>query len=104
MRYTDFNFQSNYDDSRSVSGYVFTLNGGTICWKSSKQLVIADSIIEIEYIAISEVAKEAFWFKKLVAELGVMPSDAITLHCDNNGVITFTKKFRSHQKSKHIER
>ena len=36
MRYTDFNFQSDHDDSRSMSGYVFTLNGGTICWKSFK--------------------------------------------------------------------
>ena len=27
MRYTDSNFQSNYDDSRSMSGYVFILNG-----------------------------------------------------------------------------
>ena len=31
MGYTDFNFQSDYDDSRSMSGYVFTLNGGAIC-------------------------------------------------------------------------
>ena len=28
--YIDFNFQSDYDDNRSVSGYVFTLNGGAI--------------------------------------------------------------------------
>ena len=31
MGYADFNFQSNFDDSRSISGYVFTLNGGAIC-------------------------------------------------------------------------
>ena len=29
--YTDFSFQSDYDESRSMSGYVFTLNGGAIC-------------------------------------------------------------------------
>ena len=33
-----------------------------------------------------------------------MPSDAIALHCDNNGAIALTKELRSHQKSKHIER
>ena len=28
--YTDFNFQSDYDDSKSISEYTFTLNGGAI--------------------------------------------------------------------------
>ena len=31
--YTDFSFQSESDDSKSMSGYVFTLNGGAISWK-----------------------------------------------------------------------
>ena len=31
MGYTYFSFQSDCDDSRSVSDYVFTLNGGAIC-------------------------------------------------------------------------
>jgi len=34
--YTDSSFQSESDDSKSMSGYVFTLNGGAISWKSSK--------------------------------------------------------------------
>ena len=34
--YTDSSFQSDIDDSKSVSGYVFTLNGGAVSWKSSK--------------------------------------------------------------------
>ena len=59
--------------------------------------------MKVEYIAISEAAKEAFWFKKFVAELGVIPSDAIALHCDNNGVIALAKEPKSYQKSKHIE-
>ena len=29
--FTDSSFQSDHDDSRSVSGYIFTLNGGAIC-------------------------------------------------------------------------
>ena len=34
--YTDSSFQSDLDDSKSNSGYLFTLNGGAISWKSSK--------------------------------------------------------------------
>ena len=59
--------------------------------------------MKAEYITAYEATKEVFWFKKFVVELGVMPSDTITLHCDNNGTITLTKELRSQQKSKHIE-
>ena len=45
--------------------------------------MIADSTMEAEYIATSEAAKEAFWYKKFTAELGVISSDAIPLYCDN---------------------
>ena len=60
--------------------------------------------MEVEYVTISEVVKKAFWFKKFIIELNVMPSDAITLHCNNNGAISFGKESRSHQKFKHIKR
>ena len=45
--YTNGNFQSNRDDSKSQSGYVFTLNGGIVNWKISKQETTIDSIIEL---------------------------------------------------------
>ena len=61
MGYTDFNFQSNHDDSRSMSSYVFILNRGAICWKSFKQHTVADSVCEAEYITVSDAAKEAMW-------------------------------------------
>ncbi|WP_286387717.1 Ty1/Copia family ribonuclease HI, partial [Acinetobacter bereziniae] len=77
---------------------------GAVRWKSSKQSVIADSTMEAEYLAASEAAKEAFCYKKFGAEIGVMPSDAVPLYCDNNGAISLAKEPRSHQKSKHFER
>ena len=35
--YTDASFQTDKDDSKSQSSYVFTINGGAVSWKSSKQ-------------------------------------------------------------------
>ena len=40
---TDASFQSEKDDFRSQSSFVFYLNGGAISWKSSKQDTIANS-------------------------------------------------------------
>ena len=56
--YIDASFQTDKDDFRSQSGYVFCLNGGTVSWRSSKQDTIADSTIEAEYIAALKVAIE----------------------------------------------
>ncbi|PKI42003.1 hypothetical protein CRG98_037621 [Punica granatum] len=97
--YTDASFQSDKDDSRSQSGYVFCLNGGAVSSKSSKQETVADSSTEAEYIVASNVAKEAVWIKKLATELAVVPSiaDLMELYCDNNGAIAQAKEPRPHQ-------
>ena len=104
--YTDSSFQSNPDDSRSTSRFLFTLNGGAVSWNSSKQPTTSDSTTEAEYIATSDAAKEAVWLKKFITDLGVIPtiSNPIPLLCDNNGSIAQAKEPRSHQKSKHILR
>ena len=101
--YTDSDFMSDIDDRKSTSESLFICNGGSVSWKSFKQMVIADSTMEVEYIAASEAAKEVFWYKKFATKLGVMSSNAIPLYCDNNSAIALAKEPRSHQKSKHIE-
>ena len=68
-------------------------------WRSSKQDPVADSTIESEYIATSDVAKEAVWIKKFITGLEIVPSisDPVDLYCDNNGAIAQAKEPRSHQ-------
>ena len=58
MGYTNSNFSSDHDDSKGISGYMFTLNGGAVCWKSFKQHIVADSVCEVEYVAASDATKE----------------------------------------------
>ena len=41
--YIDASFDTDPDDSKSQTGYVFTLNGGAVSWCSSKQSVVARS-------------------------------------------------------------
>ncbi|KAL0440046.1 UNVERIFIED_CONTAM: hypothetical protein Slati_2487600 [Sesamum latifolium] len=58
--YSDASFQSNDDDAKSQSGFVFKLNDGVVAWKSSKQATTADSTMEAEYIAASKQLKKRF--------------------------------------------
>ena len=64
--YTNSDFMSDKDSRRSTSGYVFTLGGGAITWKSIKQKCIADFTTEAEYVAACEAAKEAVWLKQFL--------------------------------------
>ncbi|KAL0286031.1 UNVERIFIED_CONTAM: Retrovirus-related Pol polyprotein from transposon TNT 1-94 [Sesamum radiatum] len=104
--YSDASFQSDDDDAKSQSGFVFKLNGGVVAWKSSNQDTTADSTTEAEYIAASEAAKEAVWMKNYIQELGVVSSIAepVVIFCDNTGAIAQVKEPRSHHRSKHILR
>ena len=66
--YTDAAFQTDVEDSKSQSGYVFCLNEGDVCWKSSKKDTVANTSTEPEYIAASEAAKEAVWIRKFILD------------------------------------
>ena len=104
--YTDSDFQADRDSRRSTSGSVFTLNGGSVVWRSIKQSCIADSTMEAEYVAACEAAKEAVWLHKFLIDLKVVSDAAqpMTLYCDNSGAVANSKEPRSHKRSKHIER
>ena len=85
---------------------MFTLGGGAVSWRSAKQKCIADSTMEAEYVAASEAAKEAVWFRNYLLELNVVPSlpSSITIFCDNAGAVANSKEPRTHKATKHIER
>ncbi|GJZ19309.1 retrotransposon protein, putative, ty1-copia subclass [Tanacetum coccineum] len=67
--YCDAGFETDRDDTKSQTGYVFILNGGAVDWKSSKQSTTAMSATESEYIAASEAAMEAVWIRKFISGL-----------------------------------
>ncbi|GJU74008.1 putative RNA-directed DNA polymerase [Tanacetum coccineum] len=104
--YYDASWQTDKDDSRSQSGWVFLLNGGAVTWKSSKQDTVADSTCESEYIAACEASKEAIRMKNFIGDLGVVPTvqDPIEIFYDNESEVALTKEPKDHRKSKHIER
>jgi hypothetical protein len=104
--YVDASFNTDIDDSKSQSGYVFILNGAAVSWRSSKQSVIAESTTEAEYVAAAEAAQEGVWMREFMIELGVVPSalDPMVIYCDNTGAIANAKEPRSHKNSKHFKR
>ena len=72
--YVDASFDTDPDDSKSQTGYMFILNGGAVSWSSSKQSVVAGSTCEAKYIAALEAVNEGVWMKEFISNLGVIPS------------------------------
>ena len=56
--FVDGDFAGCLNTRKSLSGYVFTLFGTAINWKSNLQSVVALSTIEVEYNALAEGVKE----------------------------------------------
>uniref|UniRef100_A0A2N9IQA1 Reverse transcriptase Ty1/copia-type domain-containing protein n=1 Tax=Fagus sylvatica TaxID=28930 RepID=A0A2N9IQA1_FAGSY len=100
--YVDADYAGEVDDRRSTTGYVFTLSGGPICWKSILQSIVAMSTTEAEYMAVAEAAKEALWLKGLVKELG-LNQGGVQMHCDSQRAIYLAKNQVYHARTKHID-
>ncbi|KAE8689158.1 Endoglucanase 16 [Hibiscus syriacus] len=91
--YCDANWVSDNDEVSSTSGYVFTLGGATISWKSSKQTCIARSIMESEFIALDLAGQEAKWLRSLLADIPLWgrPTPPVSLLCDSQAAICVAK-------------
>nr|GEX03235.1 retrotransposon protein, putative, Ty1-copia subclass [Tanacetum cinerariifolium] len=68
--YCDASWQTDQDDSRSQSRWIFLMNEGVVTWKSSKQDTVVDFTCESEYIVACEASKIAIWMKNFVGDLG----------------------------------
>ncbi|KAB2632504.1 DNA polymerase zeta catalytic subunit-like [Pyrus ussuriensis x Pyrus communis] len=104
--YSDANWISGSTDSKSTSGYVFTLGGAAVSWKSSKQTCIARSTMESEFIALDTAADEAEWLKHFLEDIPFWPKPvtAICIHCDSMAAQGRAKNAEYNGKSRHIRR
>jgi hypothetical protein len=92
------------DDRKSTSGYIFTLAGGAISWKSSKQTVTTSSTMYAESVACYEATRQVNWLKKYMPGLKVVDDihKPLKLYCDNNPAVCYVHNGKSSGAAKHI--
>jgi len=71
------------DDRRSTTGYVFNLGSAAISWSSKKQPSTALSSSEDEYIAVTSIACQAIWLRRILEDMKQHQQEATINHCDN---------------------
>ena len=57
--YSDADLAGDLDDCRSISGDLFKLSRAAISWRSKKQICVALSTAEAEYMVFASAAQEA---------------------------------------------
>ena len=105
--YSDANWISDMKDTKSTSGYVFTLGGVVVSRKSSKQTYIARSTMEYEFITtLDKAGEEAEWLRQFLEDIPIWPKPvlAICIHCESQFTIGRAQNDMYHGKSRHIRR
>jgi hypothetical protein len=87
--YCDVNWISDANEIYATSGYVFSLGGGAVSWKSYKHTILTRSTMEAELTTLDTASVEAEWLRELLMDLPVVekPVPAIFMNRDNQTVI-----------------
>lgn len=101
--FSDADWAGDPDTRRSTTGFIFTLNGAPISWKSKLQASTALSSVESEYIALCGAAREAQWIRQILSELGSPIRLPTKIYDDNRGCISISGNNRTDARTKHID-
>ena len=105
--YSDSNWISDADAIKATSGYVFTLAGAAVTWRSCKHTILTRSTMEAELVALDTATVEAEWLRELLMDLPLVekPVPAILMYCDNQTVLIKVTSTKDNSKSsRHVKR
>nr|GFA32160.1 zinc finger, CCHC-type [Tanacetum cinerariifolium] len=90
--YSNASWITGTSDSKSITGWGFTLGGGLFFEVQKKQTCITHSTIEGEFLALVVAGKKAKWLRNILldVELWPQPKPTIFLHCDSR------QRYRGH--------
>ncbi|KAK2980779.1 hypothetical protein RJ640_009564 [Escallonia rubra] len=90
------------DDTKSTSGYCFSLGSGIFSWTSKKQQTVAQSTAEAEYVSAALATSQAIWLRRILDDVGEKQESATELYCDNKSAIKMAKNPVYHSRTRHI--
>lgn len=102
--FCDSDWGGSVDDSKSTSGYAFTLGTGVFSWQSKKQKTVALSTAEAEYVSASLATSQAIWLRSIMEDIGEKQGEPTLILCDNKSAIAMAKNPVFHNRTKHIAR
>jgi hypothetical protein len=105
--YSDANWISDANELKATSGYVFTLGGGAVSWKSCKQTILIWSTMEAELATLDTATIDVEWLHELLMDLPIVekPILAILMNYDNQTMIIKVNSSKDNMKSsRHVKK
>lgn len=105
MGYGVVDWASNLDVHKSILGYIFLLNYSAILQSRKKQIYVALSTMEVEFMGCSAKAQKVVWLRRFLQDLRVVACifNLMTIYCDSMVSPAYMKDPKYHEKSKHID-
>ncbi|GJW53169.1 hypothetical protein Tco_0097254 [Tanacetum coccineum] len=100
--YADSDHAGDYVDRKSTSGICMFVGCCLTSWFSKKQITLAISTTEAEYVSAKKACQQALWMKQALIDYDIRLDDVLIM-CDNKGVIDLSKNLVQHSRTKHIE-
>jgi hypothetical protein len=99
--YSDANWISDVNELYATSGYVFTLGGAAVSWRSCKQTILMRSTMEAKLTTLDTATVKADWLRELLMDLSIIekPLPTILMNCDNQTVIVKVDNLKDNMKS-----
>jgi hypothetical protein len=104
--YSDSNWISDANEIKATSGYVLTLSGGIVSWKSCKQTILTRSTMEAELTTLDTATIDAEWLRELLTDLPMVEKTitAIPMNRDNQTLIVKVNSSKDNIKSsRHVK-
>jgi hypothetical protein len=105
--YSDVNWIPDMDELYAMSGYVCTLGGAAISWRSCEQTILTRSTMEVELATLDIATIEANLLRELLKDLPIVEKLLLTIlmNCDNQTVIVKVDSSKGNVESpRHIKR
>ncbi len=106
--FADAGYLSDPHKARSQTGYVFTIGGTAVSWRSQKQTLVATSSNHAELIALHEASRECVWMNSMTQHIRAtsgLPAnrDPMVLYEDNTACVAQIKEgYIKSDRTKHI--
>lgn len=99
--YTDADFAGDLVNRKSTSGTLQFLGSCLVSWSSRKQVSVALSTAEAEYVAAAACCSQLLWIRQQLKDFG-LNCVCVPIYCDNTSAISISKDPVHHSRVKHI--
>ena len=101
--WVDSDFGSDPDTRKSMTGYLMSLNGGVISWRSSRQGGVTLSSSEAEFVAASQAGQEVVYLRELLKGFGHPQKKPTEIWEDNASCIMMSENPTNRDRSRHVD-